>query len=98
MAKTKIIKKSVWCHYIFLPHIIICLSQCMWVYPVNFTSDCHREGDGSSLGSTPRQDKDVKNGSYCCCVRCTTLIVRVGRNALVQKLVQIITMHSRTSR
>ena len=45
MAKTKIIKKSVWCHYIFLPHIIICLSQFMWVYPVNFTSDRRQEGD-----------------------------------------------------
>ena len=56
MAKTKIIKKSVWCHYIFLPHIIICLSQFMWVYPVNFTSDRRREGDWieSRLNTTSR--------------------------------------------
>ena len=38
--------------------------------------------------------KDVKSCTYCCYVKCATLIVRVGGNALAPKQTQLITMYS----
>ena len=38
--------------------------------------------------------KDITNGSFCCYVRCPTLIVRESGNVLAHKQAQLITMHS----
>ncbi len=51
-------------------------------------------GIGLMLGPNRVIAKDVKGCTYRCSVRCATLIVKVGWNALAPKQAQLITMHS----
>ena len=56
------------------------------------------EVTGSTLGPNRVRAKDVKSCTYCCYVRCTTLIVWVGGNALALNRRNSLPCTVRTSR